>query len=52
MYWLLCSFSKAADELGLTTSAISYTIKRMEAGLDVVLFTRVHAPFPPSLNHT
>lgn len=34
------SFSKAADELGLTTSAISYTIKRMEAGLDVVLFTR------------
>jgi DNA-binding transcriptional LysR family regulator len=34
------SFSKAADELGLTTSAISYTIKRMETGLDVVLFTR------------
>jgi DNA-binding transcriptional LysR family regulator len=27
-------------EMGLTTSAISYTIKRMEAGLDVVLFTR------------
>ncbi|KAE9836504.1 LysR family transcriptional regulator, partial [Escherichia coli] len=25
---------------GLTTSAISYTIKRMETGLDVVLFTR------------
>lgn len=24
------SFSKAAEELGLTTSAISYTIKRME----------------------
>ncbi|ELC7896786.1 LysR family transcriptional regulator, partial [Escherichia coli] len=34
------SFSKAAKELGLTTSAISYTIKRMEMGLDVVLFTR------------
>ena len=34
------SFSKAAEELGLTTSAISYTIKRMEVGLDVVLFTR------------
>lgn len=34
------SFSKAAEELGLTTSAISYTIKRMETGLDVVLFTR------------
>ncbi|CAM3629289.1 LysR family transcriptional regulator [Escherichia coli] len=33
------SFSKAAEELGLTTSAISYTIKRMETGLDVVLFT-------------
>lgn len=26
------SFSKAAEELGLTTSAISYTIKRMEPG--------------------
>lgn len=35
------SFSKAAEELGLTTSAISYTIKRMETGLDVVLFTRI-----------
>ncbi|PJG57867.1 LysR substrate-binding domain-containing protein [Aeromonas cavernicola] len=34
------SFSKAAEELGLTTSAISYAIKRMETGLDVVLFTR------------
>lgn len=34
------SFSKAAEELGLTTSAISYAIKRMEAGLDAVLFTR------------
>ena len=30
------SFSKAAEELGLTTSAISYTM----TGLDVVLFTR------------
>ena len=30
------SFSKAAAELGVTTSAISYTIKRMETGLDVV----------------
>lgn len=26
------SFSKAAEELGLTTSAISYTIKRMKQG--------------------
>ena len=26
------SFSKAAAELGVTTSAISYTIKRMETG--------------------
>lgn len=34
------SFSKAAAELGVTTSAISYTIKRMETGLDVVLFVR------------
>ena len=34
------SFSKAATELGVTTSAISYTIKRMETGLDVVLFVR------------
>ncbi|WP_411754054.1 LysR family transcriptional regulator, partial [Serratia sp. (in: enterobacteria)] len=34
------SFSKAAKELDLTTSAISYTIKRMETGLDVVLFNR------------
>ena len=34
------SFSKAAEELGLTTSAISYAIKRMETGLDAVLFTR------------
>ncbi|WP_368771115.1 LysR substrate-binding domain-containing protein [Enterobacter cloacae] len=36
----LGSFSKAAAELGVTTSAISYTIKRMETGLDVVLFVR------------
>lgn len=36
----LGSFSKAAEELGLTTSAISYTIKRMEMGLDTILFTR------------
>ena len=34
------SFSKAAEELGLTTSAISYTIERIETGLDVVLLTR------------
>lgn len=31
---------KPQKSLGLTTSAISYTIKRMETGLDVVLFTR------------
>lgn len=37
---VLAASSKAAEELGLTTSAISYTIKRMETGLDVVLFTR------------
>ncbi|MBJ3816055.1 LysR family transcriptional regulator [Shimwellia pseudoproteus] len=34
------SFSKAALELGLTTSAISYTIKRLETGLDARLFIR------------
>lgn len=34
------SFSKAADELGVTTSAVSYTIKRIETYLDVVLFER------------
>lgn len=34
------SFSKAAAELGLTTSAVSYTIKRIETYLDVVLFVR------------
>jgi DNA-binding transcriptional LysR family regulator len=34
------SFSKAAEELGVTTSAISYTIKRIETYLDVVLFVR------------
>lgn len=34
------SFSKAAHELGVTTSAISYTIKRLEAGLDAQLFIR------------
>ncbi|MBC9220082.1 LysR family transcriptional regulator, partial [Escherichia coli] len=34
------SFSKAAEELGLTTSAISYSSKRMATGLDVVLFNR------------
>ncbi|AFJ46037.1 LysR substrate-binding domain-containing protein [Shimwellia blattae] len=34
------SFSKAAIELGLTTSAVSYAIKRLEAGLDATLFTR------------
>lgn len=36
----LSSFSKAAEELGVTTSAISYTIKRIETWLDVVLFVR------------
>ncbi|WP_017347301.1 LysR substrate-binding domain-containing protein [Pantoea sp. A4] len=34
------SFSKAAEELQLTTSAISYAIKRIETGLGVVLFER------------
>ena len=34
------SFSRAAEELGVTTSAISYTIKRMETWLDVTLFIR------------
>ncbi len=34
------SFSRAAEELGLTTSAISYTIKRIETALDVTLFIR------------
>ncbi len=34
------SFSKAAEELGITTSAVSYTIKRIETYLDVALFIR------------
>ncbi|BCQ43742.1 hypothetical protein ERHA55_12690 [Erwinia rhapontici] len=34
------SFSKAAIELGVTTSAVSYTIKRIETGLGVPLFVR------------
>lgn len=34
------NFSKAAEELGITTSAVSYTIKRMEAYLEVALFIR------------
>ncbi|WP_312742716.1 LysR substrate-binding domain-containing protein [Cedecea neteri] len=34
------SFSRAAEELGVTTSAISYTIKRMETWLDAPLFIR------------
>ncbi|MBS2140886.1 LysR family transcriptional regulator [Escherichia coli] len=33
-------FKKAPEVLGLTPSALSYTRKRMETGLDVVLFTR------------
>ena len=36
----LASFSKAAEELGITTSAVSYTIKRIETYLDVALFIR------------
>lgn len=34
------SFNKAAEELGVTASAISYTIKRLEIGLDATLFIR------------
>ncbi|AJZ88477.1 LysR substrate-binding domain-containing protein [Cedecea neteri] len=34
------SFSRAAEELGVTTSAISYTIKRMETWLGAPLFIR------------
>ncbi|VTT29012.1 DNA-binding transcriptional activator of the allD operon [Klebsiella pneumoniae] len=34
------SFSKAAQELGITTSAVSYAVKRIETGLGVALFTR------------
>lgn len=34
------SFSKAAEALGITTSAVSYTIKRIETYLDVALFIR------------
>lgn len=34
------SFSRAAQELGVTASAISYAVKRMETGLDAALFTR------------
>ena len=42
------SFSKAAEELGLTTSAISYTIKRMETGLQASLdWTRKTDSYEP-----
>lgn len=34
------SFSQAAAELGVTTSAVSYAIKRMETGLEAKLFIR------------
>lgn len=34
------SFSKVVEELGLIIFVISYIIKRMETGLDVVLFIR------------
>lgn len=34
------NFSKAAEELGITTSAVSYTVKRLETYLDVALFVR------------
>lgn len=34
------NFTRAADEVGLTTAAVSYQIKEIEEQLDVVLFTR------------
>ncbi|GKX63260.1 LysR family transcriptional regulator [Pragia fontium] len=34
------NFSKAAEELGITTSAVSHTIKRIETYLGVMLFIR------------
>ena len=34
------SITTAAEQLNKVPSAISYTIKRMETGLDVVLFVR------------
>ncbi|QIQ20549.1 LysR substrate-binding domain-containing protein [Zophobihabitans entericus] len=36
----LGNFSQAAKELGMTTSAVSYTVKRLETYLDVELFVR------------
>ncbi|MEN3929921.1 LysR substrate-binding domain-containing protein [Microvirga sp. W0021] len=36
----LASFSEAADELGLTTSGVSYIIKRLEESLGIKLFHR------------
>ncbi len=32
------SFAEAADELGRVPSALSYTMQKLEKGLDVVLF--------------
>ena len=36
------SFARAADELGLTPTAISHRIRNLEAELGLVLFRRVH----------
>ncbi len=36
----LCSFKRAAEELGLSTSTLSYTIKRLESRLGVRLLQR------------
>lgn len=35
-----CSFTAAASELGLTASAISHSIRKMEKSLDILLFHR------------
>jgi DNA-binding transcriptional LysR family regulator len=35
-----CSFRKAADELGLSTSAVSYAVRTLEDRLNVGLFNR------------
>lgn len=35
-----CSFTAAAAELGLTTAAVSISIKRLEARMGVALFAR------------
>jgi len=38
----LCSFTKAAEELGISQPAVSQSIRRLEAAIDIKLFKRNH----------